>query len=95
MAIMQESVSLNSMSPMTAIGLAIIAHVLGQLASDTKLDLRRADLRIIGDNSTKEAKNNSLLRLCSGLVMRSKVRSASLYFLESRHSHEDWDQWFS
>lgn len=59
------------------------------------IDYRKCHVSLHGDNSSKELKNNSVLRLLSGLTSTRRVRSASLSTLMSGHSHEDIDQSFS
>ena len=59
------------------------------------IDYRKVHLSLHGDNSSKELKNNSVLRLVSGLTSTRRVLSASLNTLMSGHSHEDIDQSFS
>ena len=48
-----------------------------------------------GDNSSKELKNNSILRLLGACVSQRRLHSASLSTFLSGHSHEDIDQCFS
>ena len=59
------------------------------------IDYRKCHISLHGDNSSKELKNNSVLRLLSGLTSTRRVRSASLSTLMSDHSHEDINQSFS
>lgn len=73
----------------------ILAHCLHVLSQIPGLDLKNCELVAFGDNSTKELKNNSVLRLLSGLTATRKIRRAELRTLESGHSHEDLDQTFS
>ncbi|CAK9011591.1 Modification methylase ScrFIA [Durusdinium trenchii] len=73
----------------------VVSHALHTAAQDPTIDLRSCCLTVIGDNSSKEGKNNSLLRLLSGLVCTRRLKNACMMFLQSGHSHEDWDQWFS
>ena len=56
------------------------------------LDLKRCELVAFGDNSSKELKNNSVLRLLGGLVQTHKIKRSELRTLESGHSHEDLDE---
>lgn len=72
-----------------------ISHMLHRLSQNPSLNLRETEVVLIGDNASKEMKNNGLMRLLSGLVLTKRIRCGSLMFLESGHSHEDWDQWFS
>ena len=72
----------------------LVVAVLEKL-TQSGLDLRSFDLRLHADNCTKELKNNSLCRLLGLLVARGRVRRASLECLQTGHSHEDVDQFFS
>ena len=66
----------------------IVCHMLTRYAeAGHRLD--RTNLFIQCDNTTRELKNNTLLRLCAGLT-----ESATLCNLRSGHSHEDVDQVF-
>ncbi len=74
----------------------ILSHALSVLKSQFGyIDCRNLHLSCHGDNSSKELKNNSLLRLLSGCVSQRRLHSASLSTLMSGHSHEDIDQCFS
>ena len=59
------------------------------------LDLRGASLHIQSDNTSKETKNNTVLRLGSLLTALHRVKRCDIQNLLSGHSHEDIDQWFS
>lgn len=74
----------------------LIAITLNVLAKEfSYIDYRSAHLSLHGDNSTKEPKNNSVLRMLSATVSSRRLKSASLNTLMSGHSHEDIDQSFS
>lgn len=74
----------------------IVSHALNVLKSQfPNIDVRKVHLSCHGDNSSKELKNNSLLRLLSACVSQRRLHSASLSTLMSGHSHEDIDQCFS
>ena len=73
----------------------IIAATLHNLTEQFDIDWRKVKLVLCGDNSSKELKNNSVLRLLSGLTACQRIYSSALYTLESGHSHEDIDQYFS
>ena len=79
----------SSSADLVAYGLALVAE------NFPGVDLRRASLVIQGDNASKEAKNNTMCRLLSGLTACFKVKRAQLCCLQSGHSHEDVDQMFS
>ena len=59
------------------------------------LDLRSVHLKVHGDNSSKELKNNSCCRWLGGLCLARRIRTGELNCLQSGHSHEDIDQTFS
>ena len=48
----------------------------------------------IADNTSREVKNNMLLRWAAAQVSSSNVRSITFRFLRQGHSHEDVDQAF-
>ena len=73
----------------------ILCHCVNLLSEIPELDLSRCWLRIHGDNSSRELKNNTILRALAGLTSTRRVLEASLETLQSGHSHEDLDQWFS
>ena len=56
------------------------------------VDLRHTEVNVQCDNCSKEAKSNGVLRLLSLLVATRRLGSARL---QSGHSHEDIDQFFS
>ena len=59
------------------------------------VDLRRYHVNVQGDNCCREVKNQSTLRMAAVLTSNHLVRSFSVTFLESGHSHEDIDAFFS
>lgn len=74
----------------------IVSHALHILKSQfPSIDVRKTHFSCHGDNSSKELKNNSLLRLLSACVSQRRLYSVSLSTLMSGHSHEDIDQCFS
>ena len=73
----------------------VLAYCLHILSGVPGLDLKKCELVAFGDNSSKELKNNTVLRLLGGLVNSHKIKRAELRTLESGHSHEDLDQVFS
>ena len=58
------------------------------------LDLSRYHLHVQSDNTTREVKNSTFLRLLAALTSHKIVASATLANLRSGHSHEDVDQSF-
>ncbi|CAK9044016.1 Uncharacterized protein SCF082_LOCUS25066, partial [Durusdinium trenchii] len=73
----------------------LVANCIHRLSQIPQLDLKQCELIVVGDNSSKETKNNTLLRMLSGLVAARRLKSATMCQLRAGHSHEDWDQWFS
>ena len=73
----------------------VVAATLHSLATHFEINWRKVCLILAGDNSSKELKNNSILRMLSALTASERIHSASLCTLESGHSHEDVDQYFS
>lgn len=67
--------------------------VLNSLARNG-LDLRSVDLRLQSDNTVRECKNNTLLRVAGGLVASHHLKRVQLQNLVSGHSHEDVDGFF-
>ena len=47
------------------------------------------------DNTCKETKNNTVLRTCALLTALHRAKRCQLQKLQTGHSHEDIDQWFS
>ena len=72
----------------------LVLHCLHRLARHG-LDLRGVALHLQSDNTSKETKNNTLLRLSALLIALHRLKNIVLCQLESGHSHEDIDQWFS
>ena len=73
----------------------VVATTLHSLASNFDINWRKVKLVLAGDNSSKELKNNTILRMLSALTASERVHSTCLATLESGHSHEDIDQYFS
>ncbi|CAJ1449087.1 unnamed protein product [Effrenium voratum] len=71
----------------------LVSHCLHRLSEHT--DLRCCELILQCDNTTRECKNNTLMRLLSAAVGSHRLRRAELRCLQSGHSHEDVDQVFS
>ncbi|CAK9082642.1 unnamed protein product [Durusdinium trenchii] len=69
-------------------------NLLSQLPPD-QCNLPASSIILQGDNSSKELKNNSVMRLLSGAVACRRVQKAQLRTLQAGHSHEDLDQFFS
>ena len=75
----------------------VVSHALTVLTRGIQrpVDLRFACLHLQADNSSKECKNQSLLRHLAVQVALRKLGSSQLSFLQSGHSHEDIDALFS
>ena len=73
----------------------IIAHACHRLVEDHGVDLRNVNLLLQSDNCSKEGKNNCMLGWSAAQVATRRVHSISQQYLQSGHSHEDVDQWFS
>ena len=71
----------------------IIAYSLNKLAETT--DIRRLEVLCQADNTSRECKNNTLTRFCGFLTGSRRVRRMEMRFLQSGHSHEDIDMFFS
>ena len=69
-------------------------NLLSQLPPD-QCNLPASSIILQGDNSSKELKNNSVMRLLSGAVACRRVQKAQLRTLQAGHSHEDLGQFFS
>lgn len=72
----------------------LLAHVL-HVVDEGGIDLRDCTIWVQSDNASKECKNNTMMRILAGLVVTRRCRAARLCCLQSGHSHEDIDQWFS
>ena len=68
---------------------------MSKLARERRLDFRQIVLHVQADNSSKECKNNCLLRHCAWQVALRRLKAAQISFLMSGHSHEDIDSLFS
>ena len=71
----------------------LVSHSLNQLGS--KIDLRSVELLLQSDNCGRGTKNNTLTRWAGMLVGCHRLARIELRFLETGHSHEDVDQYFS
>ena len=60
-----------------------------------RLDLRSTRLQVQCDNTCRELKNNSTLRLMSQWVATRRLFSSELRCLQKGHSHEDVDAFFA
>ena len=74
----------------------LLSHAMNAVAINfPDLDLRYTHVKVHGDNSSKELKNNSCCRLLGSLCLARRIYSGEMNTLQSGHSHEDIDQCFS
>ena len=74
----------------------LLSHAINAVAINfPDLDLRYTHVKVHGDNSSKELKNNSCCRLLGSLCLARRIHSGEMNTLQSGHSHEDIDQCFS
>eukprot|EP00435_Cladocopium_sp_Y103_P031569 s4346_g8.t1 len=73
--------------------LDVIAYCLHCIAS--RIDLRVTRLSLQSDNTCRELKNNSCIRLLSVWVATRRLFCAQLSCLQKGHSHEDVDAFFA
>ena len=71
----------------------LVAHSLHQASERT--DLRGYEVHLQMDNCGRENKNNTLCRFAGVMVGTGRCAQFQICFLESGHSHEDIDQFFS
>ena len=69
-----------------------ILHTVSRCAA-RGVDARCVSLHIQSDNTSKEAKNNTQLRLAAVLTALHRVKGCDIQNLMTGHSHEDLDQW--
>lgn len=70
----------------------ILCNVLSRLSK--VIDLARHCVHVISDNTSRETKNNTILRLLAAWTSHGTILQGSLRNLRSGHSHEDIDQIF-
>ena len=71
-----------------------MCHALHLLESEHGVCLRGCSLSIHADNTCREVKNNPFMRWAALQTSCSNLKSVSVRFLRSGHSHEDVDQAF-
>ena len=71
----------------------LIAYVVNQISETS--DIRKMELICQADNTSREVKNNTLTRMAGYLIGSRRLKRMELRFLQSGHSHEDVDAWFS
>lgn len=71
----------------------ILCNALDELGRS--VDLRTVRFVAQSDNTTREVKNNTILRAMGYFVATRRLHSAELRTLRVGHSHEDIDGWFS
>ena len=72
----------------------IVSHMLHKLSA-AGTDLRRCEVILQADNTARETKNNSVLRMLGSFVCAHRIGRAEVRFLQSGHSHEDIDGFFA
>lgn len=72
----------------------VVMNTLNKLAS-LGTDMRVVSLHLQADNTAREVKNNSTLRLVGALVASHRLHDAQICNLVAGHSHEDVDGFFS
>ena len=70
----------------------IIAHLLTEVGK--KVRLSDHHVHIVADNTSRETKNSTTVRMLSALTSHRLIQGATLHNLRSGHSHEDIDQVF-
>ncbi|CAK9111173.1 FO synthase subunit 1, partial [Durusdinium trenchii] len=76
----------------SSVSAELICHALTVLSR--KCLLRDTYVHVVSDNTSRETKNNTVLRLLAALTLHGVIHGASLRNLRSGHSHEDIDQVF-
>ena len=71
-----------------------VLHSLDRLAG-AGVDLRKVSLHLQADNTSREVKNNTLLRMGGALVASHRLHDLRICNLRAGHSHEDVDGFFS
>jgi hypothetical protein len=70
-----------------------VLHSLDRLAG-AGVDLRKVSLHLQADNTSREVKNNTLLRMGGALVASHRLHDLRICNLRAGHSHEDVDGFF-
>ena len=75
---------------------SVMAEIICYLLTRVGKTIRLQDHfgHIVSDNTSRECKNNTQLRLLSALTSHGVIKGGSLRNLRSGHSHEDIDQLF-
>ena len=73
----------------------LLLHTLHRMRTIRGLDLRLFEVVIQSDNTSRECKNNSVLRAVGLLTGLHKIKRAELRCLMTAHSHEDVDSFFA
>ena len=71
----------------------LVSHALHMCSLEA--DVRGQEIILQSDNSGRETKNNTTFRFAALQTAAHKCRRFEMRFLESGHSHEDVDQYFS
>ena len=73
----------------------LFLHTLHRMQTRRGADLRQFEVCVQSDNTSRECKNNSLLRVIALLTGLHKVKRGELRCLMTAHSHEDVDSFFA
>ena len=73
----------------------LLLHTLHRMVTVRGADLRLFEVCVQSDNTSRECKNNTLLRVLGVLTGLHKVKRAQLQCLMTAHSHEDIDAFFA
>lgn len=72
----------------------VILYSLDRLAG-AGIDLRKVSLHLQADNTSREVKNNSIMRLAGVLTASHRLHDVTVSNLMTGHSHEDVDGFFA
>ena len=72
----------------------LLLHTLHRMRTIRSLDLRLFELCVQSDNTSREYKNNTVLRAIGLLTGLHKIKRGELRCLMTAHSHEDVDAFF-
>lgn len=76
----------------SSVSAELICVALAKLSRHIRL--QDHEIHVVSDNTSRETKNNTIVRLLAALTMNKIVGGATLRNLRSGHSHEDIDQIF-
>ena len=73
----------------------LLLHTLHRMSAVRGADMRLFELIVQSDNTSRECKNNTVIRALGVLTCLHKVKRAELRCLMTAHSHEDVDMFFA